>query len=208
MTTGKRVRLMLVPHTETTYNQRGLWTGQHDVDLTKAGQAAVEPLAQQIAAVPGIVAVYGSDLQRAVVLARRIQQLTVVPLVIHPKLREIHMGEKAGMSKDPQAIPVSQLLEGDARYDHRQNPHFDFSDILGETADDFLRRYGPAIQGIANQYGATEVADDDLPVVVLVGHSGAFRRFFIQEHKLIDQLPSQGDCVIVNWPPPALAAAV
>ena len=98
-------RLLLVRHGHTAWNSDGRLQGQLDIPLDEIGQAQAAAIAQRLAR-ERPVAIYASDLSRTQQTARWIQNAvaeTILPdppppLVLEPRLREMHFGEWQGMT--------------------------------------------------------------------------------------------------------------
>jgi probable phosphoglycerate mutase len=90
--TGTPVRVLLARHGETEFNVEGRWQGQQDSPLTERGVAQARELAVALAGEP-LVAVYSSDLGRAVDTARVVAEQHGLSVRTDPRLREIDTGE-------------------------------------------------------------------------------------------------------------------
>lgn len=89
-------RLLLLRHGESTWNAAGRWQGHADPPLSTTGTAQARTAA---GALPEIDAVWCSDLIRA----RRTAELCAppgVPVRGEPRLRERHVGEWTGLTRD------------------------------------------------------------------------------------------------------------
>src|SRR5207302_8859209 len=89
--------LHLVRHCQTAWNVEGRFLGCTDLPLTEAGQAQAALLVNAFARIP-LVAVYASDLQRAVTTAAPIAAAHNLPVRTDPRLREMHQGELEGFT--------------------------------------------------------------------------------------------------------------
>ncbi len=93
--TGMGMHLHLVRHGETAWNVEGRFLGATDLPLTETGQAQAAQLVRAFARVQ-LVAIYASDLTRAIATAAPIA--AAQGLVVHTdaRLREMHQGELEG----------------------------------------------------------------------------------------------------------------
>lgn len=89
------VHLHLVRHCETAWNAEGRFLGCTDLPLTEAGQTQAALLVRAFDRIP-LVAVYASDLQRAITTAAPIAEARGLPVRTDPRLREMHQGELEG----------------------------------------------------------------------------------------------------------------
>ena len=88
--------LILARHGHSTYNGKGLYTGQADPPLDKAGQEQALQMAALLAH-QQIDAIYASDLCRAVETARPVATQRGFTLHTDAALREIDMGAFTGL---------------------------------------------------------------------------------------------------------------
>jgi broad specificity phosphatase PhoE len=92
---GMSVHLHLVRHCQTAWNAEGRFLGCTDLPLTEAGQAQAALLVPAFARTP-LVAIYASDLQRAVTTATPIAEAHGLTVQTDARLREMHQGELEG----------------------------------------------------------------------------------------------------------------
>jgi 2,3-bisphosphoglycerate-dependent phosphoglycerate mutase len=94
-------KLIIGRHGETEYNQRGLWTGLTQVDLTDRGREEAD-IAGGILAQTLIDVAFISKLKRTAQTAERIlgQQVGAVPVIETPALNERDYGVYTGKSKE------------------------------------------------------------------------------------------------------------
>lgn len=89
--------LILIRHGETDWNVAGRWQGQADVPLNERGHRQAQALAERLAGT-ALAAIYASDLLRARETAAALAQVTGLPVLLDPRLREIHQGACQGLS--------------------------------------------------------------------------------------------------------------
>jgi broad specificity phosphatase PhoE len=137
-------RVVLIRHGETEWNRDRRCQGQIDIPLNGTGQAQVSALADSLRG-QGFEAIYSSDLTRARQTAEAVAEATRAPLLLDPRLREIHLGEWQGMlletvrSTDP-AYGGSFLHDPQAAPGKRRDRRRSLS--AGERAlDEILRRH-------------------------------------------------------------------
>jgi broad specificity phosphatase PhoE len=105
--TGTPVRVLLARHGETVFNVEGRWQGQSDSALTERGLAQARQLAAALGDEP-VATVYSSDLGRSMDTALQVAVAHGLSVEPEPRLREIDVGEWAGLTR----------ADLDARYGH------------------------------------------------------------------------------------------
>ena len=98
-------RLLIVRHGQTAWNSDGRFQGQLDIPLDETGQLQAAAVARRLAGERPL-AIYTSDLSRAWQTARSIQNAIaeasapdpLPPLILEPRLREMHFGEWQGLT--------------------------------------------------------------------------------------------------------------
>ncbi|MBV8739553.1 MAG: histidine phosphatase family protein [Alphaproteobacteria bacterium] len=93
---GDRRVLFLFRHGETDWNREGRLQGHTDTPLNATGLAQAEALAKRLLA-HRLDAVVSSDLTRALTTARIIAEVSGVPLLADPGLREVSVGLAEGL---------------------------------------------------------------------------------------------------------------
>lgn len=93
-------RLFLVRHGATDWNITKRAQGQADIELNGTGRKQAIATAQELAHVEDVVAVYSSDMKRAVATATVIAEAHGVEVSTDRDLREIDQGEWQGLTVD------------------------------------------------------------------------------------------------------------
>jgi probable phosphoglycerate mutase len=153
----------MIRHAEAEGNLFRRMHGQYDSSLTPRGYRQTAKLAERFDGVH-IDAVYSSDLTRARETARAIYERKELPLILEPRLRELHFGIWEDM-------PFGEVLrsEGERWKLFEQNP-WDWSVEGAETTETVRARVTEAILDIA--------AQNDGKSVALFTHGCAIRAFF------------------------------
>jgi broad specificity phosphatase PhoE len=154
--------LYLVRHGETLWNVEGRYQGQLDPPLNERGQAQARSTARELAAL-GVDAIYSSDLARAFETAQALAELTGLPVITDPRLREINQGEWQGIligdirSRWPEQI---------ARWE--QHP-WECCPPGGERLDQIQARIMDSIDEIARHHpgGTVAIFTHKLPIALL-----------------------------------------
>lgn len=138
---GAERRLIVLRHGETTYNTENRWQGHLDVPLSDIGVAQARRAAAILAGAHP-TRIMSSDLSRASRTAAEVASLVGLEVETDPRLREINVGEWAGMlSSEVSALypeDAAALLRGEdiARGES------------GETLADVSVRVSAAVQEI------------------------------------------------------------
>ena len=94
-----RTQVIIVRHGQTQWNIRKIRQGHFDSELTEKGIAQARALGQRLAR-ESFIALYSSDLGRAVQTAHMITAVTGHEIVTDNRLRERHLGIFQGLSGD------------------------------------------------------------------------------------------------------------
>ncbi|XP_074295393.1 phosphoglycerate mutase-like protein 4 [Silene latifolia] len=90
--------IIIVRHGETEWNALGKMQGQADIDLNETGKQQAKAVAERLSREPGIIAVYSSDLKRALETAETISaSCHGLEVITDQDLRERHIGELEGL---------------------------------------------------------------------------------------------------------------
>src|SRR5262245_16911070 len=93
------LRLLLVRHGETVWNQGNRWQGQADVPLSESGRIQARRLAERLLAEGRQVrAIYTSDLSRAVHTAEILGEVLGIPPLPEIGWREMNIGTWSGLT--------------------------------------------------------------------------------------------------------------
>lgn len=148
-------RLVLLRHGRTEWNHTDRMQGQHDVHLDDVGieqaHAAARTLGKR-----DFQAVYSSDLARARVTAETVAKDLDLPVVVDPRLQEIHMGSWSGKTRSEveAEFPDFARLYWEGK-DFRRSPE-------GETVAEMVERAMPALTEIVERHRGHDV--------LVVGH--------------------------------------
>ncbi len=134
-------RLFLVRHGATTLSAEDAFAGATDVELSAAGRAQAERLAERLADEP-LAAAYCSPLRRTIETATLVARPQRLEPVVREGLREIHHGRWEGMRRA--AVEAAFPDE----YRAWEADPFTFAPEGGESGLDVLARALPAIRAI------------------------------------------------------------
>lgn len=184
-------RLYLVRHGQTDWNLEGRWQGQADVALNELGREQAQQSATKLAALP-LQAIYSSDLIRAAETARAIARVNPAPLVLEPRLREIHQGEWQGLR-----VGEIEARYAEAYYQRRQNPLM-IAAPGGETTQQVRERSLAAVRDLLakHPHGNVVVVSHGFTLAVLLTH---FRK--IPFEKVWDQVPHNAEIIELEIDP-------
>ena len=173
------VTLYLVRHGETDWNRQGRWQGQADVPLNRRGWRQARLAAQRLKDAP-LAAIISSDLQRAACTAELIARScrrsrhcgergsagVQPPVILDPRLREIHQGAWQGLQ-------VSEIQQRYARLFQKrmQNP-LAVAPPGGETALQVRQRVVAAVDDIRHRFlgGAVAIVSHGFALAMILVH--------------------------------------
>lgn len=151
------LRLWIVRHGVTRWNQQDRYQGSSDVPLNRRGRKQALQLAERLAD-QKIKAIYTSDLARAVQTAKIIAARVQLPVVRDPRLREINFGDWEGKTfAEIQYAQPKLLSQWLAEPESITSPR-------GEAFGDFLNRVRALFQELGARYPQG--------TMVLVTHAG------------------------------------
>ncbi len=154
-------RLILVRHGESEANEKGIYTGHLDFDLSDAGREQAQMAASYLVTHELIDHVYSSDLLRAYNTAKATADLLELSIHTDPRLREADLGDWAGTplkgkeDSDPEAF---RALKEDPS--HMQYPG-------GEYIPDFYDRVIECISEIVEMHPNR--------TIMIAAHGGTIR---------------------------------
>lgn len=93
------LKIFLVRHAKTDWNDRGLWQGNSDISLNQAGFDQARRVAERLST-QNVQIVYTSPLSRAYQTAKVISDTLKVPLIIDEKLRECEISLWNGLTME------------------------------------------------------------------------------------------------------------
>jgi len=167
-----KMRLLIVRHGLTSWNNEGRFQGQTDVPLNQIGRRQAAALAKRLST-ERIDAAYASDLSRAWETATAIIAHHACPLQAEPGLREMSFGDWEGLT-------YAEIQERDAQLLARwEVDELNLSAPAGETLHQIAQRVKTVFERITVKH------PDD--TVLLVAHGGALQVLLC----LILGLPSQ-----------------
>lgn len=150
--------LTLVRHGETPANLDGVWHGSTDTPLTERGLRQAASVGRYIAERHrDASALYASDLQRAHLTARAIEEQLALPIHLEPALREYHLGEWEGKH-------YTELHEKHRLWHHMKNDP-DYAPHGGESPRQVTDRFTSTLRRIASAHAGERV--------IVVAHGGA-----------------------------------
>lgn len=159
--------IIFARHTRTDDNDRQIYSAQNDVPLNEMGLRQALALANRLAD-RRIAAIYTSDLRRARSVAEIIGiRHPNTPLFPDARLRELHMGQLAGMTR------AAVLEQFPASHFRTSDRHYDFSSVGGERREEVIHRQLQLLREIEGRYGMGQPT-----TVLIVGHGTALRGLF------------------------------
>lgn len=146
------MRLILLRHGRTAWNAERRFQGQADPPLDEVGRAQAYEVAALVAALRPQVLV-SSDLQRAAQTAVPLGEVTGLPVLVEPRLRERSLGHWEGLTRDEVA-------------DRFPDEYADW--VAGR---DVSRRGGETREQVASRALAAFAALPEVQTAVFVTHS-------------------------------------
>jgi len=155
------LRLLLVRHGETDWNQQMRFQGQTDVELNARGIEQAEAIARRLQQEP-LQAIYSSDLRRAIQTAQVIARYHNLCLIPDADLRELSYGVWEGMSREE--ILASEWAELFERY---RRDSLRYRPPGAEYPEQVLERSRRVLHRIRQRHREGTVC--------IVGHGGSLR---------------------------------
>jgi len=157
------LRLYIVRHGATDWNQAMRMQGHTDIPLNAEGKEQAKRIATRLSTInPSIEAVWSSDLSRARQTAEAIAAPLRLPVRTTPLLREIMLGEWEGLN----AEEIEARGDGELLRRYRLSPHGQ-RPPGGETLDQVWERMMRARDEITAAHTVGQIA--------IVGHGGTLR---------------------------------
>jgi broad specificity phosphatase PhoE len=172
----------LIRHGETDWNLVRRMQGHSDIPLNANGILQAKGLPQKIQNLQ-ISAVFASDLNRAMETAR-LMNSKKLPLVFHPALREVHLGDAEGMTREE--IIGRWGEDFFAKWSLTASHLMDQKFPNGETKQEAVDRFTNFIKQQLHQTQETKTS------VVFVSH-GLIIRTFLQHH-----FPEQTEGILIK----------
>ncbi len=159
------VRILLVRHGETTWNQENRWQGQADVPLSDTGRVQARLLAQRLLADGREVhALYASDLSRAFETAEILSESLRIPPTPENGWREMNIGVWSGLT-------TAEVIARHTVEWERLRAGEDLPRGGGETFAQFQGRLLESAHRLAYRHNGEQI--------VIVTHGGAVRAFLL-----------------------------
>ena len=169
------MRIWFVRHGETEWNRTKRYQGHSDIPLNETGRRQAQETAALLANEP-LMAVYASDLSRAVETAEAVAQPHGLQVQQNSALRELHFGLWEGLRyeqiMEKWADELSLMYEDPER---GRAPE-------GEGFSDLAKRAWPALQAIREAHQEEEA-------IAVVAHGGTIRVLLcLLQEKSLQQL--------------------
>ncbi|MEW6300878.1 MAG: histidine phosphatase family protein [Thermodesulfobacteriota bacterium] len=159
------VRVLLVRHGETVWNQENRWQGHADVPLSEVGREQARRLARRLRAEGRRVrAIYASDLQRALQTAEILGEALSVPPIPEVGWREMDIGTWSGLT-------TAEVVARYAAEWERLRAGEDLPRGGGETFAQFQGRIVRCVRHLIDRHAGEQV--------VVVTHGGAVRALLL-----------------------------
>jgi alpha-ribazole phosphatase len=143
--------LILIRHGQTDWNLQGRYQGQSDVPLNDKGREQARQLVAKLQHIE-IDAIYSSDLVRARQTAQILAEAIDAPLVLDPRLREIHQGLWEGM------LFQNIQQEYSRAFERRKSDPLQVAPPEGETVGQLRHRVLSALKDILEAHPNGRVA--------------------------------------------------
>ncbi|MGE0822502.1 MAG: histidine phosphatase family protein [Candidatus Binatia bacterium] len=164
------VRLLLVRHGETTWNQENRWQGQADVPLSEPGREQARRLAQRLFAERRqIHAIYASDLLRAFETAEILAETLRVPPMPASGWREMNIGVWSGLT-------TAEVIARHSEEWERLRMGEDLPRGGGETFAQFQGRIVASARDLVERHAGEQIA--------VITHGGVVRAFLLHCRRL------------------------
>lgn len=154
------VRLILVRHGVTPWNEADRFQGRVDIGLSPEGEEQALLLAKRLAS-EELHAIYTSDLKRAWETAARIALGRDIPIIPEPRFRELDFGAWEGLTYSEVQARHPEALKRWEEDPWSEAPHG------GESLRQLTERVGGAMKAIVQKHPGQ--------MVLVVAHGGSFQ---------------------------------
>lgn len=155
------MKILLVRHGETNWNNSGKFQGQVDISLNNTGIAQAKATAR-LALAWDLTAIYSSPLSRTLEVSSYISQLTGIKIRTDPRLMELNLGLLEGITGQDMRDDWSDLWNN-----WREDPG-SVTMPKGESLFDLQERAWAAFMDIHNNHCSTDT-------VAIVSHNFTIR---------------------------------
>lgn len=182
--------IWLVRHGQTDWNLQGRYQGNTDLPLNATGLAQALEMAEIVEG-ERLLAIYSSDLQRALITAQAVATRWNLPIYRDARLREVRLGEWEGLLfSEIQDRYASNWAEREA------NPLY-ARPIGGESVYDLAARAWPVVDEIAARHSPGPVLIVAHGLVLATLLCAATHTPLNQTYTMI---PENAAVTIVRWP--------
>jgi len=155
------VKLIMVRHGYSVYNNQSRFSGQIDVELNEQGVIQAQETADYLVKNYKIDKIYSSDLVRAKKTAELVSNVLDIPIIYDKDLRELDVGKWGGLTFDEVKVKYPDEFKLYTTNFGRAQP------VGGEKISDFIKRIENVIHKIAKE--------SDGKTVLISTHGGVVR---------------------------------
>jgi probable phosphoglycerate mutase len=170
-----QTELFLIRHGETAWNAQARFQGHQDSPLTATGIAQAKAAAAYLCDL-ALSALYSSDLPRTLQTAKPIADVTGLPIIAEPALRERNLGIFEGLTREEIQVRHNEHY---ARYTARE-PHFVIPN--GESLAQLHQRGLVVMETLARRHSGERIA--------IVSHGALLTTFLRHLNGIALHLPS------------------
>jgi broad specificity phosphatase PhoE len=156
------MKIVVIRHAKTVYNENGIINGQQDDNLSPEGLLELPGLVEKLNGY-NFTALYSSPLQRAVETAKPIAKNKNLDLIIDPRLIEVNFGSFT--SKNWDSMKSVFGMKSTALLD---SYNYDLRPYGGESSEEVRKRIEDFLNYLKEQGGQP----------VAVSHAGIIRWFY------------------------------
>jgi len=164
-------RIFVFRHGETDWNREGRMQGHLDIPINETGRDQANRLATQLLE-HRIEAILSSDLLRAQQTAGIVSAQLGVPVFLDARLREAHLGEAQGLTRDEIIHRFGESALERWRSSHPMDADVSYSG--GETGRQVRDRVFTAIE--------TFLSQNSFEILAVSTHGGVIRRMIERIH--------------------------